>query len=406
MWRLRCDVKVAILVVCCLARATAAAEEAIRSSEASQVDALAGLNDKLDRLTSKLESLTHQVEGFVDAGREEGPAGPSAAQVDDQRGGTVRHTAADTRAGLESDFDDSSIDGEGEKQQEDRNGEEGGSSGGGTWGWARDGRQFGPAWLAVATFVHEVWLLLQHANILLNPLCQRLDRSYGVALLRRRLYWVIAGVLAAYWSREVLSMLIASPYASPLTLKMVAISSLYHVGKILLISLDAQRRWSPTLGIMRLLMDHWHMSSFKDALLCVKRMSLQAFDTATHALIVRDMVRWDEDSAGRTLGLHRKLIIVSVLWAMHAIANLVTRVSTATLVVEVAKSLVGKWGSSGGKTPPSWRQRGGGMFGALDGGRAEFTCTAHKSCEVCHLLTRDKPAAMAPPPHPTRKRVD
>lgn len=33
------------------------------------------------------------------------------------------------------------------------------------------------------TFVHEVWLLLQHANILLNPLCQRLDRSYGVALV-------------------------------------------------------------------------------------------------------------------------------------------------------------------------------------------------------------------------------
>lgn len=93
--------------------------------------------------------------------------------------------------------------------------------------------------------------------------------------LKRRLYWVIAGVLSAYWAREVLSMLIASPYASPLTLKMVAISSVYHVGKILLISLDAKRQWSPTLGIMRLLMDHWHLSSFKDALLCAKRVSLQ-----------------------------------------------------------------------------------------------------------------------------------
>lgn len=41
----------------------------------------------------------------------------------------------------------------------------------------------GPAWLAVGTFVHEVWLCLQHANILLNPLCQRLDRRYGVALV-------------------------------------------------------------------------------------------------------------------------------------------------------------------------------------------------------------------------------
>lgn len=70
-------------------------------------------------------------------------------------------------------------------------------------------------------------------------------------------------------------MLIASPYASPLTLKMVTVSSLYHVGKILLISLDASRRWSPTLGIMRLLMDHWHLSSLKDALLCAKRVFLQ-----------------------------------------------------------------------------------------------------------------------------------
>ncbi|CAM9535527.1 unnamed protein product, partial [Hapterophycus canaliculatus] len=178
-----------------------------------------------------------------------------------------------------------------------------------------------PPWLAVTTFVHEVWLLLQHANILLNPLCQRLDRSYGVALLRRRLYWVIAGVLAAYWAREIISMLIASPYASPLTLKMVVISSVYHVGKILLISLDAKRQWSPTLGIMRLLMDHWHMSSLKDTLLCIKRMSLQAFDTVTHALIVRDMVRWDEESAERKLDLYETFVVVSLVWVIHAIAN-------------------------------------------------------------------------------------
>lgn len=57
-----------------------------------------------------------------------------------------------------------------------------------SWGWGGrdDGRRFGPAWLVVATFVHEVWLLLQHANILLNPLCQRLDRTYGVALVSQR----------------------------------------------------------------------------------------------------------------------------------------------------------------------------------------------------------------------------
>lgn len=53
-------------------------------------------------------------------------------------------------------------------------------------------------------------------------------------------------------------------------------------------------------------------------------LSVQAFDTATHALIVRDMVRWDEESAERKLGLHNKFLVVSVVWAIHAIANLVS----------------------------------------------------------------------------------
>lgn len=35
------------------------------------------------------------------------------------------------------------------------------------------------------------------------------------------------------------------------------------------------------------------------------------------------MVRWDEESTGRKLWLYRKLLIVFVVWAMHAIANLV-----------------------------------------------------------------------------------
>lgn len=66
-----------------------------------------------------------------------------------------------------------------------KKGESRGSGGGwGSGGEEGGHRGFGPAWMVVATFVHEVWLCLQHANILLNPLCQRLDRSYGVALVR------------------------------------------------------------------------------------------------------------------------------------------------------------------------------------------------------------------------------
>lgn len=47
----------------------------------------------------------------------------------------------------------------------------------------REGKGNGTAWLVVATFAHETWVFLQHANILLNPLCQRLDRGYGIALV-------------------------------------------------------------------------------------------------------------------------------------------------------------------------------------------------------------------------------
>ena len=52
-----------------------------------------------------------------------------------------------------------------------------------------------------ALLVHEVWVLMQHGNVLLNPYLQRLDRDYGIALLRKRMYSVIAAVLAAYWAR-------------------------------------------------------------------------------------------------------------------------------------------------------------------------------------------------------------
>ena len=55
-------------------------------------------------------------------------------------------------------------------------------------------------------FIHEAWLFMQHSNVLLNPYLQRLDRQYGISLLKKRFYWVIAGVLAAYWSREVVSL--------------------------------------------------------------------------------------------------------------------------------------------------------------------------------------------------------
>lgn len=48
-------------------------------------------------------------------------------------------------------------------------------------------------------------------------------------------------MLAAYWAREIASMWVALPYASEIVFKMVVVSSVYHVGKITLISVDARR---------------------------------------------------------------------------------------------------------------------------------------------------------------------
>jgi hypothetical protein len=164
------------------------------------------------------------------------------------------------------------------------------------------------SWVHVL-FVHEVWIMLQHLNVLCNPLCQRLDRRYGIALLKRKLYWVIAGmqslhfsvqqfaqrytsfclltfccrplrttgVLGLYWGREIVSMIAAFRFASLITQRMVMVSCGYHAAKITLVTVDARRRYSPRFGIMRLLMDHWHLKSALDVFVSIKRFSLQVY---------------------------------------------------------------------------------------------------------------------------------
>jgi len=53
-------------------------------------------------------------------------------------------------------------------------------------------------------------------------------------------------------------------------------------------------------------------------------------------MLVRDMIRWDEESAETKLWLYRKLLIVFAVWAMHAIANLVSRVESGHLSTSTA----------------------------------------------------------------------
>ena len=55
---------------------------------------------------------------------------------------------------------------------------------------------------------------------------------YGIALLKKRYYWVIAGVLAAYWARELLSMALCLSYVSPRSAMMIRISLIYHIAKV------------------------------------------------------------------------------------------------------------------------------------------------------------------------------
>jgi len=231
--------------------------------------------------------------------------------------------------------------------------------------------------LFIILFIHETWIMLQHANVLLNPLCQHLDRNYGIALLKKQMFWVIAGVLVAYWMREVLSMLLCMGLVSKLTQRMIMISAIYHFVKSILISIDAHRKYSPKLGIMRLLIDHWHLDETIDQFISVKRVFLQGFDTLTHLMIVIDLTKLDS----RCLSI---FVYTFLIWVIHAVGNQVTRKSTATLFVEAFKIITGEnkngWSSLISKSA------------ALDNHKSADNSLSQKhvgseDCIVCKLLT-------------------
>jgi hypothetical protein len=79
-------------------------------------------------------------------------------------------------------------------------------------------------------------------------------------------------------------MIAAFRFASLITQRMVIASCCYHVAKITLVAVDARRRYSPQFGIMRLLMDHWHLKSALDILVSIKRFSLQVFSVIQQLL--------------------------------------------------------------------------------------------------------------------------
>ena len=156
------------------------------------------INRYWSSVTHSVGGLTfsqHQVEDFLEAVREdqqqpggssellsslEKEAGPPTISVEENQ----RNDESDANRNPEPDGAGVAIEilrGGGGPAGGEKRGSSG-SGGNGWWGGATRG--FRPAWLVVATFVHEAWLFLQHANVLLNPLCQRLDRGYGIALVR------------------------------------------------------------------------------------------------------------------------------------------------------------------------------------------------------------------------------
>ncbi|EKX44111.1 hypothetical protein GUITHDRAFT_163647 [Guillardia theta CCMP2712] len=196
---------------------------------------------------------------------------------------------------------------------------------------ARAGQKNTFTWIL---FAHEVWIFMQHANVLLNPYLQRLDRKYGIALLRKRFYWVIAGVLSAYWAREVLSMMLCYSYVSDATKTMIMMSCIYHIAKVIK-SFDSDE-FNDTLqrlGIMSLLIDQWHLDSLVvihsldvDALITLKRVLLQ---------IVLDMISKDKE-------LLSFAVFIAAVWFVHALACQSVEMVTLEILMTKQNEIVTK----------------------------------------------------------------
>jgi WAX2 C-terminal domain len=188
---------------------------------------------------------------------------------------------------------------------------------------------------------HELWVCLQHANVLLNPLCQRLDRNYGISLFKNDMVWVIAFTLSAYWLREIASMSLSYQYASPFTRQLIIISSAYHAFKIINVNIDAWRKWSPKIGILRLLLDYWHFDTIVNCIISVKRMFLQGFDTVVHGCIIYDIVNSSIPFKSGTVYPSKAnfVILSAIVWFLHALVVQFTRKSTATVMVELYRNI-------------------------------------------------------------------
>ena len=130
-------------------------------------------------------------------------------------------------------------------------------------------------------------------------------------------------------------------YVSPLTRQLIIISSGYHAFKIINVNIDAWRKWSPKIGILRLLLDYWHFDTIINCIISVKRMFLQGFDTVVHGCIIYDIVHSSIPFRNETTYPSKATFVLlsATVWFFHALVVQLTRKSTATVMVEMYRKI-------------------------------------------------------------------
>ncbi len=145
----------------------------------------------------------------------------------------------------------------------------------------------------------------------------------------------------AYWCRESLGMFLCLPFlpnqTGSLTKYLVLYSLVYHTIKSRGVRQDALCRYSPSFGIMRVVIDKFYLHTTPETILTVARLFSQGLDTWIHHQIIRDiLLEWPSDSTASTVRMIHYLFGV---WVVHAALNQYFRCSTASVMVQMWYSM-------------------------------------------------------------------
>jgi hypothetical protein len=180
--------------------------------------------------------------------------------------------------------------------------------------------------------VHEWWITLQHVNIWLNPWVQKLDRTYGLALVHQNQHPVITLVLGEYWIREIITMVLCSWWIQSSGLQtLVMFNLVYHVAKVSSIVHDGFTKSSSLYGILYSLLSPFKRTSRQETIRSVVRLGTQGMDTIVHASVAYTLA---STHVGWWLpGL------TTAAWLWHQATVYWTGRSTATRPVERARQV-------------------------------------------------------------------